>query len=166
MNTVKRFSFQLNLPSPTTARPNNPHSSYRKDFSLVWPDQQVHPHYINSIAQSALSEFQKSYRQQTKSIHELPSSSHNQALILPVIQAGLFNIKEEESIFDLLFSSVSEVVSKVRPSVDFTSGYFSLYRPYQDLILKASGVDCRIVASAPKVCRLLSLRFVLMLTFT
>lgn len=72
----------------------------------------------------------------------------NQALLVPIIQAGQFNIREEESTFRSLFRNLGHFS---RPLLDLTSGYFSLYRPYQDLILKASGVDCRIVASSPKV---------------
>ncbi|PPQ63931.1 hypothetical protein CVT24_009106 [Panaeolus cyanescens] len=150
MDTVRQFSFQLKLSSPTTAPPHNPHSIHKKDFSLVWPDHQVHPHHISPIAQSALSEFQKSYRQQTQTTRQTLSSSTDHALVLPIIQAGQFKIKEEESVFNLLFSSLTGAATKFKACVDLTSGYFSLHRPYQDLILKASGVDCRIVAAAPK----------------
>ena len=71
-------------------------------------------------------------------------------LVIPVIQAGQFNIREEESVFQLLFRHLGKLTTQ-RPILDLTSGYFSLYKPYQDLILQVPNLDCRIVAASPKV---------------
>ena len=54
--------------------------------------------------------------------------------------------------FKLLFRLLGRISIKRRPLLDLTSGYFSLYTPYQNLILNATNLDCRIVASSPKVC--------------
>lgn len=78
-------------------------------------------------------------------------------MIMPVIQGGQFGIREEERGMSMLFSHLTEASAASgdqRPLIDFTSGYFGLYEPYQDLILK-SGVDTRIICASPLVSRFL-----------
>ncbi|PPQ92572.1 hypothetical protein CVT25_007264 [Psilocybe cyanescens] len=150
MQTVTNFSFKL-LPasrhSSSSSPAPNPHSYTNDDYTLHWPNSSTHPHHFNSIAESAFSRFQTKYRDLTLSTPKTESDTSNHALVVPIIQAGQFNIREEESTFRSLFRNL---VHSGRPLLDLTSGYFSLYRPYQDLILKAFSVDCRIVASSPK----------------
>jgi hypothetical protein len=75
-------------------------------------------------------------------------------LMFPLIQAGQFNIRDEERALKLLFEHLNAVVDPSskngRPLLDLTSGYFGLYKEYQNLILQSPNVDCRIVASSPK----------------
>lgn len=40
------------------------------------------------------------------------------------------------------------------PSIDLTSGYFGLYKAYQDLVLK-SNINCQIICASPKVSPML-----------
>jgi len=75
-------------------------------------------------------------------------------LVLPVIQAGQFNIREEEHCLDLLFSKLGnshQATSPVYngPLVDLTSGYFGLYKPYQELLIR-SPLACRVLVAGPK----------------
>lgn len=77
-------------------------------------------------------------------------------LLFPVIQAGQFGIFEEETTLGLLFQNLQHfslstiTASSLRPLIDVTSGYFGLYKPYQDLILK-SAADVNIFVASPKV---------------
>ncbi|KAF8183446.1 hypothetical protein BJ912DRAFT_1120344 [Pholiota molesta] len=154
METVKSFSYRL-LPneSSTLSMPAtpNPHTYTYDDYTLYWPNLDTHPHYFNSIAEEALSQFQKRH-----CTHSKQTSSNNSAdsaqmpLLIPIIQAGQFNIREEESTIQLLFRHLAKSSLNRRPLLDLTSGYFSLYTPYQNLILNSPNVDCRIVAASPK----------------
>jgi CDP-diacylglycerol--glycerol-3-phosphate 3-phosphatidyltransferase len=80
----------------------------------------------------------------------IEEGSNQNVLLVPIIQAGQFGIKEEEWVFQELFSRLKRFPDADRPILDLTSGYFSLYKPYQDLILNTPKVDCRIVAASPK----------------
>lgn len=75
-------------------------------------------------------------------------------LVMPVIQAGQFNVREEERCLDMLWKNLAESSSQFSPYggplVDLTSGYFGLYKPYQNLIID-SPVASRILAASPKV---------------
>ncbi|KAF8972239.1 hypothetical protein BDZ97DRAFT_1901356 [Flammula alnicola] len=153
METVATFSYRL-LPTsatPSTIPSPDPHSYTYDDYILHWPNSDTHPHYFNSVAESAFSQFQKLYRDRLKqSTSNDTLSATPKALLIPIIQAGQFNIREEESTFRLLFRHLTRSSAPKRPLLDLTSGYFSLYTPYQDLVLKAPNVDCRIVAASPK----------------
>ncbi|KAF8072207.1 hypothetical protein FPV67DRAFT_1484364 [Lyophyllum atratum] len=162
LRTVSTFSYQLSLLSSDLG----PHSYEREGYTLYWPDPHTHPHRIQQKAEAALTTFQTSQR----SVYKLqvpsdkgPASTNNRiapddVLLFPVIQAGQFNIREEESVLGLLFRHLSAQPARIqdskltgasRPIVDLTSGYFGLYKPYQDLIL-TNDVDTRIVAASPK----------------
>jgi CDP-diacylglycerol--glycerol-3-phosphate 3-phosphatidyltransferase len=82
------------------------------------------------------------------------SVESDKVLVLPIIQAGQFDIREEETVLALLFrhldSRFSRAPARTRPLVDLTSGYFGLYQSYQEQIL-TNDIDARIVAAAPKV---------------
>lgn len=150
MNTVAKFSYQL-LPNSASdfSRVSSPHSYSREDYTLSWPDSDTHPYHINKKAEKAFSKLQKLYRQPLpRDNYTMPSAGNT--FIIPIIQAGQFNIREEESIFHLLFRHLGKLTTH-RPMMNLTSGYFSLYKPYQDLILQAPNLDCRIVAASPKV---------------
>ena len=203
LQTVSTFSYKL-LPSPASSSQPPPshtsslHSYYNEEYTLQWPDPHTHPHHIHRKAETAISAFQARHRQPLLNTTHTPNtitsqdsapSAHSKAgdnkiILFPTIQAGQFNIREEESALALLFRSLNhsryhtidphshsgpkkfpsselhpsrptlqsqEDSSYPRPLVDLTSGYFGLYKPYQDLILASPGVDCRVVAASPKV---------------
>jgi len=139
MQTVTNFSFKL---LPGLPQSSNNHSYSKEGYTLHWPNPDTHPHHFNRIAESAFSAFQR--RHLERLAHNADSSSA--VLVAPIIQGGQFNIREEESVFKLLFRHLSG-----RPFMDLTSGYFSLYAPYQELVLKALNLRCRIVVASPKV---------------
>jgi len=152
VNTVTKFSYQL-LPNfaSHSSRVSSPHSYSREDYTLNWPYTDTHPHHINEKAEKAFSQLQKLYRPpltQDNSRDATPPTRNT--LLIPIIQAGQFNIREEESTFKLLFRHLGKLTAW-RPMLNLTSGYFSLYKPYQDLILQVPNVDCRIMAASPKV---------------
>ena len=154
LQTVSTFSYRLLPVIPTSLMdsPADRHSYTRDDYTLHWPDPQTHPHKIHQRAETLLRELQKTYLDRSKSISERSSTSNcTDATLFPLIQAGQINIHEEETTFQLLFRHLKTLKSAHRPLLDLTSGYFSLYKPYQDLILSSPGVDCRIVAASPKV---------------
>ncbi|KAF9001583.1 hypothetical protein BDQ17DRAFT_1358464 [Cyathus striatus] len=156
LKTVSEFSFRL-LPTTPSSRLGR-YSVSKEGYTLHWPDSDTHPHDINLLAELLLSSFQASRRRplsiktSTPSGAGMKSGGTAKAVLFPVIQAGQFNIREEETAFDLLFKHLNTFASKIRsrPLLDLTSGYFSLFTPYQKLILGSPNVDCRIVASSPK----------------
>jgi CDP-diacylglycerol--glycerol-3-phosphate 3-phosphatidyltransferase len=128
-----------------------PPLSLGEDYSLFWPDQHTHPHDIQAKAEKALSDFQASHLSSTSaSASERIEAKKGDVLVFPVIQAGQFNIREEERSLFMLFSHLATLPPSSSPLLDLTSGYFGLYKKYQDLILQSS-TSCRIVAASPKV---------------
>lgn len=131
-----------------------PHSYLQDDYLLQWSNPDLHPHHIHEKVRAALTEFQSS-RQVASQIqldtNEDSFKSNQGVFIFPIIQAGQFGIHEEESVLQTLFRRINAAGSRKRPLFDLTSGYFSLYQPYQRIILGSRGVDCRIVAASPKV---------------
>lgn len=85
-------------------------------------------------------------------------TTQNDTLILPILQAGQFGIREEERALDLLFRELSAQNGSASdgPLMDLTSGYFGIYQRYCDLILR-SRIGCRIVAASPKVRSIVAL---------
>ncbi|KAL1664199.1 hypothetical protein GGF50DRAFT_55304 [Schizophyllum commune] len=145
LQTVSSFSFKL-LPSSSPIRTSeHPHSI---GDALLWPDASTHPHHIHHKAQMALTTLQETYRHRPVASDD----STPQVLIFPVIQAGQFGVREEENALALLFKHLQLFGSETgqRPLVDLTSGYFGLYRPYQELILANKNVDCSVIAASPK----------------
>jgi len=135
----------------------------REDYTLQWLDPDTHPHHIHKEVQRALVSFHRSYLSTLtaesapggpdSNHHLLSQDSEPHITLFPIIQAGQFGIREEENVLELLFRNLDSYgkQSSRRPLLDLTTGYFGLYGPYRDLILKSSNVDTRIVCSAPKV---------------
>jgi hypothetical protein len=76
-------------------------------------------------------------------------------VIFPVIQAGQFNIREEEECLMQLFDHLRHANSRdttldFRPLLNLTSGYFGLFDSYKNLILR-SRVPTRIICASPEV---------------
>ncbi len=134
-----------------------PHSCVRDGYVLQWPDPDTHPHHLNEKAKNALVEFQSSRHAASQiqlQTNEESFKSDQQVLFFPILQAGQFDIREEETTLQSLFRHVgasAKQASRKRPLFNLTSGYFSLYWPYQKLILGTRNVDCHIVAASPKV---------------
>lgn len=148
LSKVSTFSYKL-LPTQSTADKRHIDNLYTYSsggYTLSWPESSTHPHHFHSLAHSSLSQFQNTYRDTTT--RDRPADP-SKALLIPIIQAGQFNIREEENVFHQLFGHLARQAS--RSLLDLTSGYFSIYPPYQRLILNAQNIDCRIVAAAPKV---------------
>lgn len=133
--------------------------------------------------QQALTTFQATNRQKFEEEEKAgrPCTSSSNVTLFPIIQAGKFRVREEEQFFQLLFghlkkaamraylppvgslpAGVSSIVQE-RPLMDLTSGYFSLYHPYQKLFLLHPQVEVRIVAASPKVCARLKSQFCLLI---
>ncbi|KII88182.1 hypothetical protein PLICRDRAFT_91952 [Plicaturopsis crispa FD-325 SS-3] len=137
MQTISAFSYHLLAPTPSSP-----------EYNLSWPDSQTNPHKFQRKAEKALTDFQASTR---LSLLSEEQGSHD-TVIFPIIQAGQFNVREEEECLTLLFKHLAENApssSTPGPLVDLTSGYFGLSKSYQSLIIDST-VDCRIVAASPK----------------
>ncbi|KAH0827117.1 hypothetical protein J3R83DRAFT_4805 [Lanmaoa asiatica] len=123
----------------------NVFSSPGKDAPVIqWPDPSIQPWKIQSKVHTALSQFQAS---------RLTSSPPTgDTVLFPVIQGGQFNIREEERTLSILFDHLASHHSNraPTPAITWTSGYFGLYKPYQDMILK-SPAACDVIAASPKV---------------
>ncbi|KAF7337004.1 CDP-diacylglycerol--glycerol-3-phosphate 3-phosphatidyltransferase [Mycena venus] len=149
IKTVSGFSFKLQLPS--AGGPIGPYSCRDREYALLWPIPETHPHHIHNTAESALSSLQNNYRRTTPE----QRFDSQKVTMFPLIQAGQFNIREEETTLAMLFEhlnaeSKSNGKGTRPPVLDLTSGYFGLYKEYQNLILRSSNIDCRIVAASPR----------------
>ncbi|KAJ7016943.1 hypothetical protein C8F04DRAFT_1158612 [Mycena alexandri] len=141
IETVSGFSFKLQPPS---TRPSSPHSIRERDYELAWPSNKPHPHHIHEIAQSHLAVLKDSYCGTTNAVDP------TKVTLLPLVQGGQFNVRDEEDTLKLLFEHLNTPSSGPRPLLDLTSGYFGLYKEYQNLILQGPSFDCRIIASSPR----------------
>ncbi|TFK94834.1 hypothetical protein K466DRAFT_475480 [Polyporus arcularius HHB13444] len=142
-----------------------PSSGSSEDYVIHWSDAATHPHHIEAKAHHVLSSFQKSQRESSTASLAIPAEKassevpdgEDDVLVFPVIQAGLFDIREEERCLSLLFRqlsaqqryAMSSASNYDGPLVDLTSGYFALYKPYQAAMIE-SGLACRILAASPK----------------
>lgn len=145
-----------------------PSSNPLEDYSLHWSDPSTHPHRIEPKAQQAFRSLQKAQRNAStarpvQSIASAMPASPDEpdVLVFPMIQAGQFDIREEEHSLSLLFRELSaQQRFTVRstetydgPLIDLTSGYFSLHKLYQSAVIN-SELACRILAASPKVSAL------------
>ncbi|KAI0636588.1 hypothetical protein C8Q77DRAFT_1189038 [Trametes polyzona] len=154
LQAASTFSYNL-LPSPGSS----------DDYVLQWPDAMTHPHRIEAKARQALDTFQRNQRLASPAHLHSPAEKtvsydaggEHDVLVFPVIQAGQFDIREEERCLGLLFRELSaqqppqlpHPTQYDGPMVDLTSGYFALYRPYQQAVIN-SRLACRILAASPK----------------
>lgn len=145
LKVVSQFSFRLT--PQTVSSTLEPHSYQQEDYVVSWsgPNAAEHPHYIHKTMQQALTTFQQSHKSLLSAKLNAPGVK-----LLPIIQAGQFNIREEEATMQLLFDYIRG--NQTRPRMNLTSGYFNLYKPYQDYLLNTSNLDCTVIAASPKVC--------------
>ncbi|KAJ6561852.1 hypothetical protein B0H19DRAFT_1142826 [Mycena capillaripes] len=144
IKTVSKFSFKLE--SPSEGGSTGLYSFRESEYTISWPIPETHPHHIHKTAELALSALHDIYRRTTPE-----SFDSKKVTLFPLIQAGQFNIRDEESTLKILFEHINNTQPEgARPILDLTSGYFGLYKEYQNLILRSSNIDCRIVAAAPR----------------
>ena len=157
-----------------------PSSGSTDDYTLHWSHSDTHPHQIEAKAQQALLSLRMAHRNASevslvkhseKGVSDQPDGEDD-VLIFPVIQAGQFDIREEERCLSLLFRelaaqqrhSVPPASGYGGPVVDLTSGYFALYKPYQSAVIE-SRLACRILAASPRVSTVPSAEINMFLNF-
>lgn len=122
-------------------------------YTLTWPTPSLHPQGLEREAGKKLQNFQDDQLEASyEELERSDSKNDSSVLIFPVIQAGQFDIREEERCLDLLFGHLNRY-SKLTGSkalIDFTSGYFSLSEAYQKFV-QGSCADCRILCASPEV---------------
>ena len=143
---MSSFSYKL-LPSSTS-------DTVSASPVLHWPHESIHPHHIEPQARLALSGLQRHYNLNIANVHE-QLQREDSVVVFPVIQAGQFNIREEEECLRQLFGHFSAANSRdatidFRPLLNLTSGYFGLFESYKNLILR-SRIPTRIICASPKV---------------
>ncbi|KAJ7699743.1 CDP-diacylglycerol-glycerol-3-phosphate 3-phosphatidyltransferase [Mycena olivaceomarginata] len=121
-----------------TVGSTGPHSFRDREYEISWPIPETHPHHIHTHRRN-------NYCPTVPEHHDA-----KKVTLIPLIQAGQFNIRDEETALKTLFEHLNAESKGNRPLLDLTSGYFGLYKEYQDLILQSSNIDCRIVASSPR----------------
>ncbi|KIJ16865.1 CDP-diacylglycerol---serine O-phosphatidyltransferase [Paxillus involutus ATCC 200175] len=128
-------------------------SSLGVDAPIIqWPDSSIDPSKIQSKAEQALLQLQASHVLSSISSNAVrDTAGDDDVFLFPIIQGGQFNIREEERTLSMLFNHLAsqECRSESTPAMTLTSGYFGLYKPYQDLILKSSA-RCDVIAASPK----------------
>lgn len=122
----------------------------RGSYDLTWPDKATSHERIESKAGEALRIFQEQHL--GTAFSDETTNPNGNVLIFPIIQAGQFNIREEERSIELLFKHLNQYTfsTGTKPFVDLTSGYFSLSESYQ-MLIRESPVDCQILCASPKV---------------
>jgi CDP-diacylglycerol---glycerol-3-phosphate 3-phosphatidyltransferase len=105
-------------------------------------------------ARLALSNLQRHYNARSGNIQE-QLQREDSVVIFPVIQAGQFNIREEEECLRQLFHHLQAVDSRrttysFHPLLGLTTGYFGLFESYKDLILR-SHIPTHIICASPQV---------------
>ncbi|KAK0194007.1 hypothetical protein F5146DRAFT_925068 [Armillaria mellea] len=144
LKVISACSYMLS-PAEDATSDSSPYSYQREDYILHWLDPNTHPHNFNAKLQKALSTFQERHRQSS-----IFRSAAGDVSLFPIVQGGQFGIREEETAIELLFKHLRSISQGPRPFMDLTSGYFNLYKPYQDLLLTSPGVDVRVLAASPK----------------
>ncbi|KAG9122256.1 CDP-diacylglycerol--glycerol-3-phosphate 3-phosphatidyltransferase [Ceratobasidium sp. 392] len=113
-------------------------------YNLDWIRQDSSVFGFARLVKDEVTRLQASMRDRTSSAHLVASPT-----IIPMVQSGVFSIREEEKCLNTVFDLFESRDSLRNTLVDLTSGYFALYGPYQDRIL-ASGANYRVVAASPE----------------
>ncbi|KZT53490.1 hypothetical protein CALCODRAFT_50949 [Calocera cornea HHB12733] len=132
------YSFRL-LPTSFTASTSTSFSP--DEYNLEWAS----PSPCRSINASAERDILDLHSTST-SLSTPPSDSEpHDTHLRPIIQAGVFNIREEERVLPALMKALAEQGG----TLDLTSGYFALHEPYQRALIDAC-LPTRILAAGPK----------------
>ncbi|KIJ44309.1 hypothetical protein M422DRAFT_30456 [Sphaerobolus stellatus SS14] len=134
------FDF-LQLFSKVSYRLGIPEDSSRP-YALHWPNNRVQQSNLGTPAAASITQFQAS--RQRPSI-----TAEYDTLLIPMIQAGYMNVREEEICMASLFSFISNLEGASKSIVDLTSGYFALHKPYQDYLISSPAIS-RIIAAGPR----------------
>jgi CDP-diacylglycerol--glycerol-3-phosphate 3-phosphatidyltransferase len=119
----------------------------------------------------ALREFTDRWRIHTEAVKKRraqagPDDGEVDTFIVPIIQMGPMAISQETDAMPLLFEAIEQQEAPIqealpsavkkgrlpapKATIDFTSGYFSLYPQYKALILNApASIRTRIITAAP-----------------
>ncbi|EJD53106.1 hypothetical protein AURDEDRAFT_180682 [Auricularia subglabra TFB-10046 SS5] len=103
-------------------------------YEIAWGNASHNPQHIESALRRALLGLQASQHSAFAATDQVTDT-----LVVPAVQCGYLGIRHEEDSMAALFDHVAASQS----DVDLTSGYFGLYRPYQDLIVNSPS-NCRI----------------------
>ncbi len=168
MNVVTPFSYKLMPITPAAPLDIkiNPHSYTYDGYNLYWPDPNTHPHRFHSVAEKAFSQFQNLHHGRAKqAISDNPVTSIRTPLLVPIIQAGQFNIREEESTIPV---AVPHSYQKLGRQPTAAGPYKRILQPVYSVPgsrMETPNVDCRIVAASPKVRALVCVPDILLVLF-
>lgn len=146
MATFSKFSHLLTPSSSLLAKMPTLNS---KDgvYGLTWTNPTVHHSQIESETQRSIRALQERFSG-SSSYADIPPECDT--FIYPLIQSGVLGVREEETILAAVLDYLLERDGVNKYTIDLTSGYFALYKPYQLRALK-DGLDWRILAASPKV---------------
>ncbi|PWZ03120.1 hypothetical protein BCV70DRAFT_197354 [Testicularia cyperi] len=169
VETVARFSYRLDATTSPDAEAVR--TSY-SDWKLTWDGGRSlpisAPASSDSLTSSSMSTWPEegwsaaaaqtieSFTKEWQSRTERPAYDANvDTLLLPLLQMGPFGIRQETQAVPQLFELAQQAsANSAKASVlDLTSGYFSLYRPYQALLTRAQRARSsivRIICAAPE----------------
>lgn len=120
-----------------------PQTTESDSFTLQWSNPLVEFAGLGPVAKQAIEHLQASYRRR-------PDFNETDTMVIPMIQAGYINVREEERCMASLFAYIGQLQDAPASIIDMTSGYFALHRPYQQLLI-ASPAHSRIIAAGPRV---------------
>ncbi|CAE7097031.1 unnamed protein product [Rhizoctonia solani] len=98
-------------------------------YTLDWPRCDSTPFAFAPLAKKEVNDLQAEVRGA-----EL-GKANNSVAVFPMVQSGVLGIREEERCLHALFDLLDSGELPKTSLVDITSGYFALYRPYQDRVL-------------------------------
>jgi CDP-diacylglycerol--glycerol-3-phosphate 3-phosphatidyltransferase len=121
----------------------------------------VHPHRIRPRGFAAFHELTTNWRLSDTDEKLTIETSPDQVSVYPLIQAGQFDIRNEEGFLRRLLSysphapdSTKSEHSAEKPLMNLTTGYFNLHKPYQRLLLENPYMNAQVLVAAPLVCSL------------
>ncbi|TDL24882.1 CDP-diacylglycerol-glycerol-3-phosphate 3-phosphatidyltransferase [Rickenella mellea] len=120
--------------------------------SITWPNSSIHPENMEQSTGAALRTFQKNQLVESQALSDANGHEKPDIWIFPMIQGGQFGVREEERCLAQLFKHLSTSNANngtATPLMDLTSGYFGLYKRYQEFV-RLSRADCRILVASPK----------------
>ncbi|KZP01078.1 hypothetical protein CALVIDRAFT_548029 [Calocera viscosa TUFC12733] len=129
------YSFRL---LPTSASPSTSYSP--EEYKLEWTAPCTF-RSITAVAEQDILALQSSSSPEQPP----PQAEGHDTLLRPIIQAGVFNIREEERVLPAFIKAIAAQGG----TLDLTSGYFALHEPYQRALIEAR-LPTRILAAGPK----------------
>ncbi|SAM77039.1 related to PGS1-phosphatidylglycerophosphate synthase [Ustilago bromivora] len=167
VHAVGRFSFKLES-IPVQGRSAEGASP---DWKLIWDGGKDCPALLagqaslepyaepgwTSAATKSLEEFTRQWHHRSSSSDSKTNSGEKSAdtLLLPLLQMGPLHIRQETHAIPKVLSLGLEApdAQGQPPNLGLTSGYFSLYKPYKALLLRAKAARTaivKIICAAPE----------------